>query len=143
MLLSSILWLTLPDLQCTTSRVRCTGYATAIQQLFFFLSFSGCWNCGGKGHLKSQCPSKAMKTRGKRGRGVAAGRSRGAGASRSRGGGRAFVGGVGLVSAVGVGQQFGVVAVQQFGVGACQQFRVGVPVMIGVTCVGGAGEIDM
>ena len=28
MLLNSILWLTLPDLQCTTSRVRCTGYAT-------------------------------------------------------------------------------------------------------------------
>ena len=28
MLLSSILWLTLPDLQCTTSRVRCTGYVT-------------------------------------------------------------------------------------------------------------------
>ena len=27
-LLTSILWLTLPDLQCTTSRVRCTGYAT-------------------------------------------------------------------------------------------------------------------
>ena len=28
MLLISILWLTLPDLQCTTPRVRCTGYVT-------------------------------------------------------------------------------------------------------------------
>ena len=28
MLLNSILWLTLPDLQCTTPRFRCTGYAT-------------------------------------------------------------------------------------------------------------------
>ena len=27
-LLNFILWLTLPDLQCTTSRVCCTGYAT-------------------------------------------------------------------------------------------------------------------
>ena len=27
-LLNSILWLTLPDLQCTTSRVRCAGHAT-------------------------------------------------------------------------------------------------------------------
>ena len=29
-LLNFILWLTLPDLQCTTSRVRCTGYATSV-----------------------------------------------------------------------------------------------------------------
>ena len=26
--LKSIMWLTLPDLHCTTPRVRCTGYAT-------------------------------------------------------------------------------------------------------------------
>ena len=56
------------------------------QQLFFFLSFSGCWNCGGWGHVKSQCPSKEMKTREKRGRGATAGRSRGGAGIRGRGG---------------------------------------------------------
>ncbi|XP_068671484.1 uncharacterized protein [Montipora foliosa] len=45
--------------------------------------YTRCWNCGGWGHVKSQCPSKEMKTREKRGRGATAGRSRGAGASRN------------------------------------------------------------
>ena len=83
-----------------------------IQQLVFFLSFSGCWNCGSRGHLKSQCPSKALKTRERWGRGAAAGRSKGAGASRRRGGagirGRGGAGaGIGGRAGAGIGSRAG------------------------------------
>ena len=60
MLLNSILWLTLPDLQCTTSHVCCTGCATGTINYFITAMLEEDQTHSPQGQITEGCYKKAV-----------------------------------------------------------------------------------